>query len=504
MDNTKEHTIKHLALCSGYDGVGLGLKKVVGNVRDIAHVEIEAFCVARLVAKMESGEITPAPIFTNLKEFPFAEFRECVDLLSAGFPCQPFSAAGKRRATEDPRHLWPFIEKGIGECRPKLVLLENVEGIISAKTGDGESVLKYVLRGLESLDYEPTAGVFSAAEMGKRHLRKRVFILAIDRREMGYAKSWRNRYDTPEQQGWDSSSRPSAASEELVNSNNDGLPRYTIGSEESEWGTETSTMPRSPQNRLADSNSSGSTENIELAKLRSNRTIKSPSDSGGSESTERGKEHEDVGDSERAGLKGILHGSRQGEFRGSDTRQPRTLANTESGGTRRITSSDGSEGATFVSSSESDERRNDVANIENIGCRGGSDRDDTNSCRIQKSEEEIQSNLRSETERCSRDARSEWYRWILNGAIKWEMGAVEQLKRANECEVARPNEPQHEWEAPRVLPKLEKGKDATQSYMGRTTHGIANRVDRLRLLGNGISPDTCSRAFATLIKRLIF
>tara|TARA_R110002051_G_scaffold246968_1_gene306581 strand:- start:150 stop:866 length:717 start_codon:yes stop_codon:yes gene_type:complete len=99
-------------------------------------------------------------------------------ILSGGFPCQPFSSAGLRKATEDPRHLFPYILEGIKQCRPAIVFLENVEGIISAKTGEGESVLKYVLRSLEEVGYRVTAGLFSAASVGAPHQRKRVFILA--------------------------------------------------------------------------------------------------------------------------------------------------------------------------------------------------------------------------------------------------------------------------------------------------------------------------------------
>ena len=177
MDNTKEY-IRHLSLCSGYEGIGLGLRRVLPDVREVAHVEIEAFAVSNLVAKMEEGKIHPAPVFTNLKEFPFRKFRGCVDILSGGFPCQPFSSSGSRKSTEDPRHLFPYILEGIKECQPSVIFLENVEGIISAKTGDGGSVLKYVLQSLEEVGYRATAGVFSASEIGASHQRKRVFIMA--------------------------------------------------------------------------------------------------------------------------------------------------------------------------------------------------------------------------------------------------------------------------------------------------------------------------------------
>ena len=171
-------TITHLSLCTGYEGIGRGLRNVWGNVREIAYVEIEAFAVANLVAKMEANELHPAPVWTDIKTFPFSDFQGKVDIISAGFPCQPFSAAGRRNSTDDPRHLYPYIAKGISACTPTYVILENVEGIISSKTADGESVLKYVLGDLEERGYKVAWGVFSAVEIGAPHQRKRVFILA--------------------------------------------------------------------------------------------------------------------------------------------------------------------------------------------------------------------------------------------------------------------------------------------------------------------------------------
>lgn len=181
VDNTKKLT--HLSLCTGYEGIGLGLKRVLPNIREVAYVEIEAYAIFNLAKKIEQGWLSKAPIYTNLKTFPYRKFRGQVDILSGGFPCQPFSVAGSKRATEDPRHLFPYIAEGIRECQPRIVFLENVEGIITQRTGDGEPVLKYVLRRLEELGYRATAGIFSASEVGLPHQRKRVFILGISNSE---------------------------------------------------------------------------------------------------------------------------------------------------------------------------------------------------------------------------------------------------------------------------------------------------------------------------------
>ena len=178
----------YISLCSGYDGIGRGLERVIPNLRTIAHCEIEAYAIANLIAKMEEGQLAACPVFTDIKQFPFRELRGKVTILSAGFPCQPFSSAGKRQATEDPRHLWPWIANGVSAMRPEYCFFENVPGIISSTTADGESVLKYVLRDLEQRGYKCTWGIFSAHEVGAPHQRKRVFILAY-RKDIGLNRS---------------------------------------------------------------------------------------------------------------------------------------------------------------------------------------------------------------------------------------------------------------------------------------------------------------------------
>ena len=164
-------TITHLGLCAGYGGIELGLKRVLPALRTVALCEIEAFACANLVAKMEAGHMDPAPIWTDLKSFPWEDFCDRVDILTGGYPCQPFSAAGNRLGAEDPRHLWPFIADGVRLLRPKLCFFENVDGHISLG-------LREVVEELESLGYTTTWGIFSASEVGAPHRRKRVFILA--------------------------------------------------------------------------------------------------------------------------------------------------------------------------------------------------------------------------------------------------------------------------------------------------------------------------------------
>jgi DNA (cytosine-5)-methyltransferase 1 len=165
-------TITTLEFCAGYGGIGLGLKNIFGErLRTIAYCELEGFAQANLLSKMEKGLMDVAPIWNDLKTFPYESFHGLVDILIAGYPCQPFSSAGKRAGKEDPRHLWPWIADGIRLLQPRMCFLENVEGHISLG-------LSTVISDLEELGYKSSFGIFSASEVGAVHQRKRVFIMA--------------------------------------------------------------------------------------------------------------------------------------------------------------------------------------------------------------------------------------------------------------------------------------------------------------------------------------
>jgi DNA (cytosine-5)-methyltransferase 1 len=169
--NVDTAEITHISLCSGYGGIDLGLRRCI-PLRTVAYAEIEAFAIECLLARMEGGQLDAAPIWTDLRSFPWSEFSGKVDILSGGYPCQPFSAAGKRLGTEDERHLWPHIAKGIAILKPRVCLFENVEGHITLG-------LSTVISDLEEMGYKVSWGIFSAAQCGAPHQRKRVFIMAV-------------------------------------------------------------------------------------------------------------------------------------------------------------------------------------------------------------------------------------------------------------------------------------------------------------------------------------
>jgi DNA (cytosine-5)-methyltransferase 1 len=165
-------TITTLEFCAGYGGIGLGLKNIFGErMRTIAYCELEGYAQANLLSKMEKGLMDVAPLWNDLKTFPYESFHGLVDILIAGYPCQPFSSAGKRAGKEDPRHLWPWIADGIRLLQPRMCFFENVEGHISLG-------LSTVISDLEELGYKSSFGIFSASEVGAVHQRKRVFIMA--------------------------------------------------------------------------------------------------------------------------------------------------------------------------------------------------------------------------------------------------------------------------------------------------------------------------------------
>jgi DNA (cytosine-5)-methyltransferase 1 len=161
-----------LALCAGVGGLELGIERVFDGYQTVAFVEGEAFAASNLVKKMEEGSLAAAPIWSDLRTFDGIPWRGKVDVLSAGFPCQPFSIAGKREGVEDSRHLWPSVSRIIGEVRPSIIVLENVPGVIDA-AGLG------IAGNLSQMGYDFAWGIVRASEAGAPHRRARFFGVGI-------------------------------------------------------------------------------------------------------------------------------------------------------------------------------------------------------------------------------------------------------------------------------------------------------------------------------------
>ena len=175
-----------LSLCSGGGGLDLGVRLALPAARTVGYVEIEAYACHILVSHMEARELDAAPLWTDLRTFDSRAWRGCVDGIIGGYPCQPFSIAGKQRGADDPRHLWPFIKQHLGVIRPRWCFFENVANHLKVGFAD-------VARDLHSLGYCVAASLFTAEEVGAIHKRERLFIMAYangaERRPIGDGSS---------------------------------------------------------------------------------------------------------------------------------------------------------------------------------------------------------------------------------------------------------------------------------------------------------------------------
>lgn len=161
-----------LALCAGYGGLEFGIERVLPGARTVCYVEGECFAVQHLVKKMEEGRLDEAPIWSNVKTFRGQEWRGKVDWISGGFPCQPYSTAGKQLGEADPRDLWPDFVRIIGEVRPGFLFFENVPNIVKLR-------LDQIVLDLDKLGYHASWCVVAASDVGAPHQRKRWFLLAV-------------------------------------------------------------------------------------------------------------------------------------------------------------------------------------------------------------------------------------------------------------------------------------------------------------------------------------
>jgi DNA (cytosine-5)-methyltransferase 1 len=161
-----------LALCAGVGGLELGLHLALGRAyRTVGYVEREAFAAAILVARMADQTLDPAPVWDDIETFNGTPWRGRVDLVSAGFPCQPFSAAGQGRGINDERWLWPNVARVIDEVDPGFVFIENVPPLV-------HKGLQQLLGDLAQLGFDVQWTCLSAAAVGATQRRNRFWALA--------------------------------------------------------------------------------------------------------------------------------------------------------------------------------------------------------------------------------------------------------------------------------------------------------------------------------------
>ena len=161
--------LRHLDLFSGLGGFSLGLE-ATGGFETVAFCDIEKF--SRKVLKKHWPDVKQ---YKDIKELTYEQIKEDtlapIDIITGGYPCQPFSVAGSQRGEKDKSHLWPEMFRLVKECKPTWVIGENVSGHI--KLG-----LDTVLQDLESEGYTVRAFSISASSVGANHQRERVWIIA--------------------------------------------------------------------------------------------------------------------------------------------------------------------------------------------------------------------------------------------------------------------------------------------------------------------------------------
>ena len=174
------------SLFSGIGGFDLGLERA--GMKVIWQSEIDAFA-----CKVLKKHWPDVPNLGDINKIDWTNI-ERPDVICGGYPCQPFSQAGKRGGNTDPRHLWPAMFNAICNLRPRYALMENVRGHLSMGFGD-------VLGDLASIGFDAEWQVIPAAAVGAPHKRDRVFIVAYASSKCGNGGQRGNDSTQPQKQG---------------------------------------------------------------------------------------------------------------------------------------------------------------------------------------------------------------------------------------------------------------------------------------------------------------
>ena len=151
------------SLCTGYGGLDMAVEAFF-DAEMVWCAEIDKYASKLIEQRFNK------PNLGDIKAINWDEV-EPIDVLTAGYPCQPFSHAGYRKGSDDERHLWPYIKQAISSLRPSIVVLENVRGHLSLG-------FKEVLANLTEIGYDARWQVVRASDVGAPHQRARLFIIA--------------------------------------------------------------------------------------------------------------------------------------------------------------------------------------------------------------------------------------------------------------------------------------------------------------------------------------
>jgi len=201
-------TLAHGSLFTGFGGFDLAAEMM--GWKNIFHCEIDPFC-KHLLKYYWPESIS----YEDIKKTDFTVHRGHIDILTGGFPCQPYSVAGKRKGTEDDRHLWPEMLRAIREIQPRWIVGENVFGLIS---WNGGLVFDEVQDNLEAEGYEVQPFILPACAVNAPHRRDRIWFVAYSNNN----DRWSNGSNRNEESQFIFSQSP-RFSEKRTSANTDGL-----------------------------------------------------------------------------------------------------------------------------------------------------------------------------------------------------------------------------------------------------------------------------------------
>lgn len=170
MDQWHARGLRTLHLFAGSGG-GILADFLLGHV-PVCAVEIDPYCQQVLVQRQQDGLLPWFPVWSDVRTFDGHLWSGVVDVVAGGFPCQPWSVAGKRAGEADERNLWPDTYRVVCEVRPKHVFLENVPGLLA------HWYFGRILGDLAEAGYDASWMVLGANDVGAPHRRKRLWILA--------------------------------------------------------------------------------------------------------------------------------------------------------------------------------------------------------------------------------------------------------------------------------------------------------------------------------------
>lgn len=162
--------MRHGSLFSGIGGFDLAAQWI--GWENIFQVEKDEWC-----QKVLAKNFPETKRYGDIKKFNGTKYRGAIDILTGGFPCQPYSNVGKRKGKEDTRHLWPEYLRVIREIQPRFVVGENVRGLINWAGG---LVFNEIQTQLEVEGYEVTSVILPACSKDASHRRERIWIVAYN------------------------------------------------------------------------------------------------------------------------------------------------------------------------------------------------------------------------------------------------------------------------------------------------------------------------------------